>query len=128
MRKARRAVLIGINYVGRYLCIVGVISYLMLSKIAFIMHATGQKGQLSGCHNDAENIKRYLIKEQGFLEKDMLILMDDGVHHAPTHQNIINAFTRITQYSEPGDVVFVHYSGHGGRVKDTNGKYLSGIY
>jgi uncharacterized caspase-like protein len=91
------------------------------------MHATGQNGQLSGCHNDANNIKRYLIKEQGFLEKDMLILMDDGVHHAPTRENIINAFTRITQYSEPGDVVFVHYSGHGGRVKDTNGEYLSGM-
>eukprot|EP00526_Cylindrotheca_closterium_P017533 CAMPEP_0113638630 /NCGR_PEP_ID=MMETSP0017_2-20120614/20242_1 /TAXON_ID=2856 /ORGANISM="Cylindrotheca closterium" /LENGTH=306 /DNA_ID=CAMNT_0000549757 /DNA_START=84 /DNA_END=1004 /DNA_ORIENTATION=+ /assembly_acc=CAM_ASM_000147 len=95
MRKARRAVLIGINYVG-------------------------QKGQLSGCHNDVENIKRYLIKEQGFMEKDMLILMDDGKHHAPTRRNIIDAFTRITQYSEPGDIVFIHYSGHGGRVKDEN--------
>jgi hypothetical protein len=58
----------------------------------------------------------------------MLILMDDGQHHAPTHQNIMNAFTRITQYSEPGDVVFVHYSGHGGRIKDTSGEYLSGIF
>ncbi|CAJ1950634.1 unnamed protein product [Cylindrotheca closterium] len=95
MRKARRAVLIGINYVG-------------------------QQGQLSGCHNDVENIKRYLIKEQGFMEKDMLILMDDGKHHAPTRRNIIDAFTRVTQYSEAGDIVFVHYSGHGGRVKDMN--------
>eukprot|EP00980_Cylindrotheca_fusiformis_P010348 scaffold2299_cov131-Cylindrotheca_fusiformis.AAC.35 len=102
MRKARRAVLIGINYVG-------------------------QKGQLSGCHNDVENIKRYLIKEQGFQEKDMLILMDDGQHHAPTRQNIINAFTRITQYSEPNDVVFVHYSGHGGRVRDTSGDEADGF-
>jgi hypothetical protein len=43
-RGARRALLIGINYVG-------------------------QQGQLSGCHNDANNIKQYLIQKQGFLEK-----------------------------------------------------------
>mmetsp|Transcript_1357 Transcript_1357/g.3008 ORF Transcript_1357/g.3008 Transcript_1357/m.3008 type:complete len:312 (+) Transcript_1357:100-1035(+) len=92
----RRAVLIGINYVG-------------------------QQGALSGCHNDVKNIKSYLIKHQGFVEKDMLILMDDGHHHQPTKQNIMNAFDRITQYSKAGDVVFIHYSGHGGRVVDTSG-------
>jgi Caspase domain len=52
----------------------------------------------------------------------MLILMDDGHHHAPTKQNIEQAFVRITQYSKAGDVVFVHYSGHGGRVRDYSGK------
>lgn len=81
----------------------------------------GQQGQLSGCHNDANNIKRYLIQNEGFQEKDMLILMDDGQHHAPTKKNITDAFHRITQYSRAGDVVFIHYSGHGGRVKDLDG-------
>jgi metacaspase-1 len=98
---ARRAVLIGINYVG-------------------------QQGQLSGCHNDVNNIKKYLIKHQGFQEKDMLILMDDGHHHQPTRANIMNAFDRVTQYSKAGDVVFVHYSGHGGRVVDTSGDEADG--
>ena len=51
----------------------------------------------------------------------MLILMDDGVHHPPTRKNIMDAFDRIVQYSVAGDVVFVHYSGHGGRVRDTSG-------
>uniref|UniRef100_A0A7S3LF01 Peptidase C14 caspase domain-containing protein n=2 Tax=Amphora coffeiformis TaxID=265554 RepID=A0A7S3LF01_9STRA len=92
----RRAVLIGINYVG-------------------------QQGQLSGCHNDVNNIKKYLIAAQGFKESEMLILMDDGRHHAPTRKNIEDAFRRITEYSNAGDVVFVHYSGHGGRVRDTSG-------
>lgn len=92
----RRAVLIGINY-------------------------TGQQGELRGCHNDVKNIKQYLIECEGFLESDMLILMDDGHHHAPTKQNIEQAFVRITQYSKAGDVVFVHYSGHGGRVRDLSG-------
>jgi len=98
---ARRAILIGINY-------------------------QGQKGQLSGCHNDANNIKNYLINNQGFLEKDMLILMDDGRHHQPTRANIMNAFDRIVQYSKAGDVVFIHYSGHGGRVVDTSGDEADG--
>lgn len=92
----KRAVLIGINY-------------------------TGQKGQLSGCHNDVENIKRYLINSEGFQEKDMLILMDNGRNHQPTRKNITDAFHRICQYSKAGDVVFVHYSGHGGREVDRDG-------
>jgi metacaspase-1 len=44
---AKRAVLIGINY-------------------------TGQQGQLSGCQNDVANIKDYLIRKEGFQEKDMV--------------------------------------------------------
>ncbi|KAG7346698.1 caspase domain containing protein [Nitzschia inconspicua] len=98
---ARRAVLIGINYVG-------------------------QQGELSGCHNDVHNIKKYLIKHQGFQEKDMLVLMDDGRHHQPTHANIMNALDRVTKYSKAGDVVFIHFSGHGGRVVDVSGDEADG--
>jgi len=56
----------------------------------------------------------------------MLILMDDGHQHAPTRQNILEAFDRITQYSKAGDVVFIHYSGHGGRIRDTSGDEADG--
>jgi hypothetical protein len=86
----------------------------------------GQQGQLSGCHNDVGNIKKYLIKQHNFLESEMLILMDDGQHHQPTKRNIEDAFSRITQYSKAGDVVFVHYSGHGGKVVDTSGDEVRG--
>lgn len=68
-----------------------------------------------------DNVKDYLIKAQGFRESEMLILKDDGNHLEPTKQNILNAFVRLTQYSQPGDVVFVSFSGHGGRVVDTSG-------
>ena len=57
----------------------------------------------------------------GFPESEMLILLDDGRAHAPTRRNIEDAFARICQYSQDGDVVWVHYSGHGGRVRDTSG-------
>ena len=82
----KRAVLIGINYVF-------------------------QKGQLSGCHNDVGNIKDYLQNALGFRDQDMLVLMDDGRHHPPTRQNILNAYKRVAEYSKAGDVVFIHYSG-----------------
>jgi hypothetical protein len=70
-----------------------------------------------------KNIKRYLINNQGFQEKDMLILMDDGSGHPPTKKNIEDSFTRVVEYSNAGDVVFIHYSGHGGHVKDLDGKW-----
>ena len=71
--------------------------------------------------SDVHNIKKYLTKVQGFPESEMLILMDDGRHNAPTRRNIEDAFRRITEYSNAGDVVFIHYSGHGGRVRDVSG-------
>lgn len=57
----------------------------------------------------------------------MLILMDDGQRHAPTKRNIEDAFKRLVQYSQAGDLVFIHYSGHGGRVRDLNGTKLKYI-
>ncbi len=52
--------------------------------------------------------------------------MDDGSHHAPTKKNILDAMDRVVQYSKAGDVVFIHYSGHGGRVRDTTGDEADG--
>lgn len=97
----RRAILIGINYVG-------------------------QKGELRGCHNDVKNIKNYLTAVHGFPESDMLVLMDDGRHHSPTRRNIEDAFHRIVQYSRDGDIVFIHFSGHGSRVVDVSGDESDG--
>lgn len=43
--------------------------------------------------------------------------MDDGEHADPTRENIMNEYKKLTE-SQPGDVVYCHYSGHGGKLKD----------
>lgn len=98
----RRALLIGINYVG-------------------------QQGELRAPHNDTNNLKDYLINVCGFDEKQMLILMDDGEHHMPTKKNIEAGFERLVRYSQPGDVVFISFSGHGGQVEDKDGDEEDGF-
>ena len=82
----KRAVLVGINYVG-------------------------QQGQLSGCHNDALNIKQYLMKVHGFPESNIQVLLDDNTNTNPTRSNIIQALQTVVQQSQSGDSVFFHYSG-----------------
>lgn len=48
----------------------------------------------------------------------MTILLDDDDHKHPTFLNITEAFKALSEQSQPGDAVFIHFSGHGGRVLD----------
>lgn len=83
---ARRAVLVGINYVG-------------------------QDGALTGCHNDVLNIKKYIMDAWNFKEENILVLMDDGYHKNPTRANILAAYRAVVKASQSGDTIFCHYSG-----------------
>ena len=88
----RRALLVGINY-------------------------EGQSGELKGCHNDALNMKEYLVDKQGYLERDVILLLDDGNHHQPTKLNIITVLQQLVLQSKSGDSIVFHYSGHGGLLE-----------
>ena len=52
--------------------------------------------------------------------------MDDGEHTEPTYDNIMAAYRKIVSESQSGDVVFCHYSGHGGKLKDQDGDEKDG--
>lgn len=93
----KRAVMIGINYVG------------------------DNPGELRGCHNDVFNMKEYIQDVHGFEDENITILMDDGNHTEPTRENILAAYSKLVEETQPGDAVFCHYSGHGGKLKDDNG-------
>lgn len=93
----RRAVMIGINYVG------------------------DSPGELSGCWNDVHNMKKYIMDVHGFEEENIVILMDDGENIEPTHENIVDAYNTVVSQSEEGDAIFLHYSGHGTKLQDDNG-------
>ncbi|OEU14857.1 hypothetical protein FRACYDRAFT_188321 [Fragilariopsis cylindrus CCMP1102] len=82
----QRALLIGINY-------------------------KGSKSPLYGCQNDVLNMKKYIMDVHGFPEHNIDLLMDDGIHVNPTKSNIIDAFKKLVELSEPGDVVYVHFAG-----------------
>ena len=68
-------------------------------------------GELSGCHNDVLNVKKYIIEKQGYLEQDIVILIDDGQHYYPTRETIISNLKRLVTQSVSDDSVYFHYSG-----------------
>ena len=76
--------------------------------------------ELKASHDDIRSIKDYIVNVHGFSETkgDMTVLLDDDSHKHPTHLNITESFKALSELSQPGDAVFVHFSGHGGRVLD----------
>ena len=99
----RKALLIGINYFG-----------------------TGS--ELKGCINDVKNIKAFL--EGNYKIDEMLVLTDDQTgdkSKMPTRENILNGFRWLHQGAQSGDSLIMHYSGHGGSVKDLDGEEEDGM-
>jgi hypothetical protein len=92
--RAKRAVLVGINYAGT-------------------------KAELKGCHNDVARMRRCLIDRFGFDESDIRVLLDangTAQRALPTGANIRRDLARLVGYARPGDLLFFHYSGHGTRL------------
>lgn len=100
----RRAVFIGINYIG-------------------------QKNELKGCINDVINIKNFFRSH--YQIDDIMILTDDKraepeTNYVPTRKNILSAFRWLIKGAKSGDSLLLHYSGHGSKVKNLDGTEASG--
>ena len=88
----------------------------------------GQKGELRGCINDVHNIKNFLSKT--YRIDEVLVLTDDQTSNPdklPTRKNILAAFRWLRNGAKSGDSLIMHYSGHGGSVKDTDGDEEDGM-
>jgi Caspase domain len=76
--------------------------------------------ELKASHDDVRSIKDFIVNVHGFSEKPefMTVLLDEDNHTPPTYHNIIDSFKQLSEQAQPGDAVFVQFSGHGGRVLD----------
>lgn len=75
----------------------------------------GSKHKLNGCVNDVRAMHSMLTDHFGF--DDFTILIDtDPSSEQPTGANIKKRLRELVEASQPGDCLFVHYSGHGTQV------------
>ena len=95
--KAKKALLVGINY-------------------------TGTSSELYGCINDVNCIKER-ISSKGFTSINTIT---DLTTKKPTRDNIISEFKSLLVNSQAGDLLFFLYSGHGSYALDRNGEEADG--
>ncbi|GMH07953.1 hypothetical protein Nepgr_009793 [Nepenthes gracilis] len=83
----------------------------------------GTKAELKGCVNDVKRMYRCLVERYGFSKDDITVLIDTNPSYPqPTGKNIRRALEDLVQSAEPGDFLFVHYSGHGTRLPAETGE------
>jgi hypothetical protein len=79
-----------------------------------ITHAGQDKMmELSSCHKEVDNMKRYLRANHGYTDDNMDVLMDDGKHELPLRDNILRAFDKLVEFTQPGDTCVFFFSGYG---------------
>ncbi|MBL7111998.1 MAG: caspase family protein [Bacteroidales bacterium] len=66
--------------------------------------------------NDVALIQRTLLG-QGFEERNMVMLFDKQA----TKKGIVDALNNLIRDAGKGDIVVIHYSGHGQQISDNNG-------
>ena len=89
-------------------------------KALFIgINYEGTDAALGGCINDVSTMLD-LLEHMNFPMQEAVILVDDvrfpGCSGMPTHDNIVQAMHWLTKGAQSGDVLFVHYSGHGTQI------------
>lgn len=80
---------------------------------------------LQGASRDVERMRLLLLAQAGLRPENVRSLIsrkgEDGgpaepPELRPTYQNLVTAFRALAEEAEPGDRVYVHYSGHGARA------------
>jgi len=104
----KRALLIGINY-------------------------KGTPSALAGCVNDVRFIQYLLSSKMGFRPCDTVILTDEVVNvpgarmGKPTRAAILGEMRALVTGVQPGDSLFLHFSGHGKQIPDLSGDEDDGL-
>ena len=72
---------------------------------------------LRGCVNDVKNLQQALTTYSGFSAKDITTLTDLQA----TKKAMQSAIQKLVVSGKKGDILLLHYSGHGANVPDDNG-------
>jgi hypothetical protein len=78
---------------------------------------------LQGSVNDIETMQEILVARWGFAPSNVRVLRDAQ----GTRAGILSALQQLVAQSQPNDLVYVHYSGHGSQVQDLNGDEPDGL-
>lgn len=80
---------------------------------------------LGGCVRDTTHVEAFLRRTWGIPDERILKLTATNTgalqppepqEQWPTYENMVAAIKRLTDLAQPGDYVYFHYSGHGGRA------------
>uniref|UniRef100_A0A6C0E1L7 Peptidase C14 caspase domain-containing protein n=1 Tax=viral metagenome TaxID=1070528 RepID=A0A6C0E1L7_9ZZZZ len=96
----KKAVLIGINYIG-------------------------SDSRLNGCINDVRNIYKFLTESCGYKPADIRILTEEDFIK-PSRKNMEDNMRWLVNGNKAGDTMFFYYSGHGSNISDRNGDETDG--
>ena len=82
----------------------------------------GSDAELRGCVNDVFNMQKLLTESKGFDESNITVMVDtDKKYEQPTGRNMKKALQKIIDEAESGDVIYIHYSGHGTQIPAEGG-------
>lgn len=87
----------------------------------------GSYPSLGGCVRDVKHVETFLRTRLGLTDADITTLTASNrpgsrepaepKEQWPTYENMVRAFQELTERAQPGEQVYVHYSGHGGRSR-----------
>jgi len=94
-----------------------------MSKNALLIgiNYTGTANQLEGCIFDVIEMKSLIIDAYGFDPNTIIVLRDDDPANKPTKVRILQELAKLVAKSDASSNTFLHYSGHGTQVTDTQG-------
>src|SRR5436305_12114128 len=101
--------------------------YALLIGIDCYLPGNHRYHNLKGCVRDICLIEEYLIRKLGLTKSYITKLTSTtvvGSTHPkepedqwPTYEHMVTALLSLIQVAQKGDQVYIHYSGHGGRVR-----------
>ncbi|PBK58293.1 hypothetical protein ARMSODRAFT_1010211 [Armillaria solidipes] len=81
--------------------------------------------ELQGCIKDAGDMHDFLMRHK-YENKDIKMLTDEIGSVTPTKENILDALSWLIKGARSDDSLFIHYSGHGSQIVDTDGDEVDG--